>query len=166
MRKVSLLFISFLGLVAFYFTQREPAFIDNSSLSDEAEAEAETKPAVTEWVQPKEGPLKDVPSNVEAMQFSPPPQAGLKEGDILVFPVPSGEKYKGNDTTVEPYGLSTTIVEGEVLAGGFFVFTYGPSAVFGSLSTPEGSFEYKGNLQQGRFLLPPEGKLENDIAEP
>ena len=84
----------------------------------------------------------------------------------MVFPVPSGEKYKGNVTTVEPYGLSTTIVQGEVLAGGFFVFTYGPSAVFGSLSTPEGSFEYKGSLQQGRFLLPPEGKLEYDIAEP
>ena len=164
MRKVSLLFISFLGLVAFYFTQREPAFIDKSSLYDEAEAE--TKPAVTEWVQPKEGPLKDAPPNLEAMQFSPPPQAGLKEGDIWVFPVPSGEKYKGNVTTVEPYGLSTTIVQGEVLAGGFFVFTYGPSAVFGSLSTPEGSFEYKGSLQQGRFLLPPEGKLEYDIAEP
>jgi len=109
--------------------------------------------------------VEDSSAPLEEGKFTPPDIDEVRLGSEWVFQLPTGSEYFGVVDSIKARGQTTTIVQGDIPAGGFFVFSYGPSAVFGSVTTPEGSFEYFGDKLKGSFRVPPLGKLTNDIAK-
>ena len=103
---------------------------------------------------------------LEEGKFTPPKLEEVRLGSDVVFKLPTGSVYQGIVDSIEAKGQTTTIVQGDIPAGGFFIFSYGPSAVFGSVTTPEGSFEYLKSGGSEVFRRPPVGKLSNDIIRP
>ena len=110
--------------------------------------------------------VEDSPAPLEEGKFTPPRLEEVRLGSDVVFQLPTGSVYQGIVDSIEAKGQTTTIVQGDIPAGGFFVFSYGPSAVFGSVTTPEGSFEYLKSGGSEIFRRPPTGKLRNDIRSP
>ena len=110
--------------------------------------------------------LEETPIKTDNSEFSPPKLEDVRVGSKVNFQLPNGPTYEGFVDSIEAKGTTTTIVQGDITEGGFFVFSYGPSAVFGSVTTPEGSFEYLSSGDSEVFRRPPVGKLSNDILEP
>jgi hypothetical protein len=99
----------------------------------------------------------------EDRKFTPPELEEVGLGSEVIFQLPTGSVHQGVVDSIEFKGQTTTIVQGDIAAGGFFVFSYGPSATFGSVTTQDGSFEYLGNSEKSVFRRPPMGKLINDV---
>ena len=110
--------------------------------------------------------LDETTTKTDNTEFSPPKLEDVWVGSKVNFQLPNGPTYEGFVDSIEAKGTTTTIVQGDITEGGFFVFSYGPSAVFGSVTTPEGSFEYLSSGDSEVFRRPPVGKLSNDILEP
>jgi hypothetical protein len=110
--------------------------------------------------------VEDSAAPLEEGKFTPPDIDEVRLGSEWVFQLPTGSEYFGVVDSIKARGQTTTIVQGDIPAGGFFVFSYGPSAVFGSVTTPEGSFEYLKSGGSEVFRRPPVGKLSNDIIRP
>ncbi|MDA8864353.1 hypothetical protein N9I05_04795 [Pseudomonadales bacterium] len=109
--------------------------------------------------------LEEATAKADRAEFSPPKLEDVRVGSKVNFQLPNGPVYEGLVDSIEAKGITTTIVQGNIAEGGFFVFSYGPSAVFGSVTTPEGSFEYLSSGGSEVFRRPPVGKLSNDILE-
>ena len=110
--------------------------------------------------------LDETSTKTDNTEFSPPKLEDVWVGSKVNFQLPNGPTYEGFVDSIEAKGTTTTIVQGDITEGGFFVFSYGPSAVFGSVTTPKGSFEYLSSGDSEVFRRPPVGKLSNDILEP
>jgi len=109
--------------------------------------------------------LAETTTKTNSAKFSPPKLEDVRVGSKVNFQLPNGSTYEGLVDSIEAKGRAATIVQGDIAEGGFFVFSYGPSAVFGSVTTPEGSFEYLSSGDSEVFRRPPVGKLSNDILE-
>lgn len=109
--------------------------------------------------------LAETTTKTNSAKFSPPKLEDVRVGSKMNFQLPNGPMYEGLVDSIEAKGITTTIVQGDIAEGGFFVFSYGPSAVFGSVTTPDGSFEYLSSGGSEVFRRPPVGKLSNDILE-
>ena len=109
--------------------------------------------------------LEETTTKTDSSEFAPPKLEDVRVGSKVNFQLPNGPMYEGLVDSIEAKGITTTIVQGDIAEGGFFVFSYGPSAVFGSVTTPEGSFEYLSIGDSEVFRRPPVGKLSNDILE-
>ena len=109
--------------------------------------------------------LEETTTKTNSADFSPPKLEDVRVGSKVNFQLPNGSTYEGLVDSIEAKGRAATIVQGDIAEGGFFVFSYGPSAVFGSVTTPEGSFEYLSSGDSEVFRRPPVGKLSNDILE-
>lgn len=110
--------------------------------------------------------LDETAIKTDNSEFSPPKLEDVRVGSKVNFELPDGPTYEGFVDSIEAKGTTTTIVQGDITEGGFFIFSYGPSATFGSLTTLHGSFEYLGS--EGSVILrrPPIGKLTHDIRLP
>ena len=110
--------------------------------------------------------LEEATTKTDSSEFAPPKLEDVRVGSKVNFQLPNGPMYEGLVDSIEAKGITTTIVQGDIAEGGFFVFSYGPSATFGSLTTPQGSFEYLGSKGSAIFRRPPKGKLTHDIRLP
>ena len=110
--------------------------------------------------------LEKTTTKTDSAKFSPPKLEDVRVGSKVSFQLPNGPMYEGLVDSIKAQGRTTTIVQGDIAEGGFFVFSYGPSATFGSLTTPQGSFEYLGSKGSAIFRRPPKGKLTHDIRLP
>lgn len=109
--------------------------------------------------------LAETTTKTNSAKFSPPKLEDVRVGSKVNFQLPNGSTYEGLVDSIEAKGRAATILQGDIAEGGFFVFSYGPSAVFGSVTTPEGSFEYLSSGDSEVFRRPPVGKLRDDILE-
>ena len=109
--------------------------------------------------------LAETTTKTNSAKFSPPKLEDVLVGSKVNFQLPNGSTYEGLVDSIEAKGRAATILQGDIAEGGFFVFSYGPSAVFGSVTTPEGSFEYLSSGDSEVFRRPPVGKLRDDILE-
>lgn len=110
--------------------------------------------------------LEEATAKTDSAEFSPPKLEDVRVGSKVNFQLPNGSTYEGLIGSIEAQGITTTVVKGDITEGGFFVFSYGPSATFGSWTTPQGSFEYLGSKGSAIFRRPPKGKLTHDIRLP
>ena len=110
--------------------------------------------------------LDETTTKTDNTEFSPPKLEDVWVGSKVNFQLPNGPTYEGFVDSIEAKGTTTTIVQGDITEGGFFVFSYGPSATFGSLTTLQGSFEYLESEGSVIFRRPPIGKLTHDIRLP
>ena len=109
--------------------------------------------------------LEETTTKTNSADFSPPKLEDVRVGSKVNFQLPNGSTYEGLVDSIEAKGRAATIVQGDIAEGGFFVFSYGPSAVFGSVTTPEGSFEYLSSGDSEVLRRPPVSKLRDDILE-
>jgi hypothetical protein len=127
-------------------------------LTSSSPLEVASPPAIAEKLVAEQTSTSDgdapapAPAPADEGQFTPPKLEKVRLGSEMVFQLPTGSKYQGIVDSIKPRGQTSTIVKGDIPAGGFFVFSYGPSAVFGSVTTPEGSFEYSVSNSVGRLI--------------
>ena len=74
--------------------------------------------------------LAETTTKTNSAKFSPPKLEDVRVGSKVNFQLPNGSTYEGLVDSIEAKGRAATIVQGDIAEGGFFVFSYGPSAVF------------------------------------
>ena len=114
------------------------------------------------------GAIEQASSSLSALtaDHTPIDPALATIGDHVLFQLPDGHSIKGSISKIQ-IGENYTRINGNLDGFGFFVFSYGPSKVFGSVTSQWGSFEYRGDAKTGQLVYPSPARLDDDVlAEP
>lgn len=163
MRFLILIIITVVLLTGWHFLKNEDA---QTASNHPAAGAQDTINSSKKELPIRELSLDETTTKTDNTEFSPPKLEDVWVGSKVNFQLPNGPTYEGFVDSIEAKGTTTTIVQGDITEGGFFVFSYGPSATFGSLTTLQGSFEYLESEGSVIFRRPPIGKLTHDIRLP